>query len=250
MTDTDSVPPQSPHTTQTSQRVLVTVCTYNEKENLPLLLPEIWASAPAVDVLVVDDNSPDGTGTWAVEATQHEPRLKVLQRPGKQGLGTATLAGFQYALDHNYDWVVNLDADFSHHPRHLPAILDLLPDHDVVIGSRYVAGGKIVGWNWYRYVMSWGINTYARWLLGLRTRDNSGAYRAYRVAMLRKLDFQRFRARGYAFQEEVLYRCRRVGCRFVETPITFEDRRFGQSKINWKETVTALWVIARLRFER
>lgn len=233
-----------------SPRVLVTVCTYNEMENLPLLLPEIWAHAPAVDVLVIDDNSPDGTGAWAVETTQHEPRLKVLQRAGKQGLGTATLAGFQYALDHNYDWVVNLDADFSHHPRHLPAILALLPDHDVVIGSRYIAGGNIVGWNWYRYLMSWGINTYARWFLGLRTRDNSGAYRAYRVSMLRKLDFKRFRARGYAFQEEVLYRCRHVGCRFVETPITFEDRLFGQSKINWKETVTALWVIARLRFER
>ena len=164
--------------------------------------------------------------------------------------GTATVAGFRFAIEQGYEQVLNMDADFSHHPRHLPAIRERLSRVDVAIGSRYVSGGGVVGWNWRRHFMSRGINFYARRFLGLRTRDNSGSFRCYRVAKLAEIDWSRIRARGYAFQEELLYRCHAVGCSFEETPIVFEDRRFGTSKINWKESVAALWVIFRLGLDR
>lgn len=233
-----------------SSRLLITLCTYNEVENLSKLIPEIHAVMPDADVLVIDDNSPDGTGRLADEMSAQDTRVKVLHRAGKLGLGTATVAGFRYAIEQAYNQVLNMDADFSHHPRHLPAIRECLNRADVAIGSRYVPGGGVVGWNWRRHFMSQGINGYARLLLGLRTRDNSGSFRCYRVAKLAEIDWTCIRARGYAFQEELLYRCRAIGCSFEETPITFEDRRFGQSKINWKESVSALWVIFRLALDR
>jgi len=230
-------------------RLLISLCTYNEKENLPLLIPEILSQLPWAEILVVDDNSPDGTGQIADDLAAADPRVHVQHRAGKQGLGTAILAGFRYAIDHNYDFVLNMDADFSHHPRHLPALAELMGRCDVAIGSRYVPGGKAVGWSLTRHFMSRSINLYARWLLWLKTRDNSGSYRAYRVSKLRELDLTRVRAKGYAFQEEILYRCRRVDCRMEETPIVFEDRRLGLSKINYKETLAALWVIFRLAID-
>ncbi len=230
-------------------RLLVTLCTYNERENLERLIPEIHLQAPNADVLVIDDNSPDGTGGLADEMSANDPRVHVLHREGKLGLGTATLAGFRYGIEHGYEFLINMDADFSHHPRHIPALLDCMARVDVGIGSRYVPGGGVEGWGLKRHLMSWGINGYARLMLGLKTRDNSGSFRCYRVSRLRKIDLDRVRARGYAFQEEILYRCRRIGCSFEETPIVFEDRRYGSSKINWRESVAALWVIFRLGVE-
>lgn len=227
-------------------RLLVTLCTYNERDNLAALVPEIRQYAPTAEILVIDDNSPDGTGEIADDCAARDPRVHVLHRAGKLGLGTAILAGFRYALDHNYDLLINLDADFSHHPRYLPALQARMDDADVAIGSRYVAGGGVVGWGLRRHFMSRAINLYARMLLRLKTRDNSGSYRCYRLARLRELDLDRFVARGYAFQEEILYRCRRIGCRFAETPIIFEDRRYGTSKISFKETLAAGWIIFRL----
>lgn len=234
----------------TSTRWLVTICTYNERENLPRLIPEIFRHTADVDILVVDDNSPDGTGALADDFANADPRVKVLHRPGKQGLGTAILAGLQYGIDHGYDYVINLDADFSHDPKYLPALRDCMNIADVGIGSRYVAGGGVVGWSRWRKFMSGGINWYARKLLGLRVRDASGAFRCYRLSKIRELDFRKFRGRGYSFQEEVLFRCARVWCSFAETPIIFEDRRAGTSKINWKESVGALWIIFRLWIDR
>jgi dolichol-phosphate mannosyltransferase len=231
-------------------RLLITLCTYNERENLPLLIPEIHKYAPDAEVLVIDDNSPDETGTVADEMSQADPRIHVLHRVGKRGLGSATVAGFKYAVEGQYDFVLNMDADFSHHPRYLPAIRACLDSADVGIGSRYVPGGGVVGWNLKRHFMSRSINFYARLLLGLSTRDNSGSFRCYRVPDLAKLDFEQVRSRGYSFQEEILYMCRRIGCRFKETPITFEDRRFGLSKINQKEAVMAVWVLFRLAIDR
>lgn len=228
------------------ERLLVTLCTYNERDNLNSLIPEIWQFVPAADILVVDDNSPDGTGPWLDEWSAREPRLKVLHRASKQGLGTATRAALKYAVDHDYTLVLNMDADFSHHPRYLPQILAAMESADVTIGSRYVPGGGIDGWSWDRHVMSRSINAYARLLLRLRTRDNSGAYRCYRVSKLRELDFNRFIARGYAIQEELLYHCRRIGCRFAEVPIVFEERRHGESKIRMSEGLSAGWVILRV----
>lgn len=232
-----------------SPRLLVTLCTYNEFENLERLIPEIHRYAPDADVLVIDDNSPDGTGRLADRMGRDDPRIHVLHRAGKLGLGTATLAGFRYAMEHGYDLLLNLDADFSHPPQTIPALRDCMQRVDVAVGSRYVPGGGVEGWGLRRHLMSRGINFYARLLLRLKTRDNSGSFRCYRIAKLRELDLDRFLARGYAFQEEVLYRCRRIGCSFEETPFVFEDRRHGTSKINWREMVSAVWVIFRLGIE-
>jgi len=229
-----------------AERLLVTLCTYNECENLPALLTEISRVVPSADILVVDDNSPDGTGRLADDWAARDSRVKVLHRPGKLGLGTATLAALRYAIDGDYSLVLNLDADFSHPPRFIPPLLTAMESADVAVGSRYIAGGGVIGWGLRRHAMSRAINWYARALLRLKTRDNSGAFRCYRVSKLRQLDFAHFIARGYAIQEELLYRCRRIGCRFAEVPIVFEERRHGKSKIRLSEGLSAGWVILRL----
>ena len=233
----------------TDPRLLITLCTYNERENLERLIPEIHEYAPHADLLVIDDNSPDGTGEYADEWAARTEWVSVLHRAAKLGLGSATLAGFQYGIDQGYDYLLNLDADFSHHPKYIPEMLAKMPAADVVIGSRYIPGGGVEDWGLRRKLMSGAINTYARLLLGLKNRDNSGSFRCYRVEKLAQLDLQKFVARGFAFEEEVLYRCRRIGCRFVEVPIVFADRRLGESKISLLETVAALWVILRLGVE-
>jgi dolichol-phosphate mannosyltransferase len=230
-------------------RILITLCTYNERENIPLLVPEVRRVLPQADVLVIDDNSPDGTGRVADELAAADSHIRVLHRADKEGLGAAMLAGFRDAIAHGYDFVLNMDADFSHDPQYLPAIVDCMQRADVAIGSRYVPGGGVEGWGFGRHFMSQGINWYARLLLGLATRDNSGAFRCYRVTRLAAIDLDQVRSRGYAFQEEILYRCRRVGCRFEETPIVFRDRRYGDSKINWRESAAALWIIFLLGLE-
>jgi dolichol-phosphate mannosyltransferase len=227
-------------------RVLVTLCTYNERENLVSLMPAIWDVVPAAEILVVDDNSPDGSGPFLDDWAARDSRLRVLHRPAKLGLGTATLAALRYAIEHDYEFVCNLDADFSHPPRYIPALLEALHDADVAIGSRYVAGGEIVGWSFRRHFMSRAINAYARLVLRLRTHDNSGAFRCYRVAVLKKLAFDQFLSRGYAIQEELLFRCRRLGCRFAEVPIVFEERRHGESKIRMSEGLAAGWLMLRM----
>lgn len=231
-------------------RLLITVCTYNELENIQLLIPELRAIAPDADIVVVDDSSPDGTGAAVKAFAATDSQVKLLSRPKKLGLGVANLAAFRYAIDNGYDQLLNMDADFSHNPNSIPAIRETADKFDVAIGSRYVAGGGATQWTLTRRLMSLSINTYARLLLGLKTRDNSGSFRCYSVAKLAQIDWDLMLAKGYAFYEEVLYRCRQVGCTFGETPITFEDRRYGVTKINWKEAVSALWVIFRLSLQR
>src|SRR5204863_91370 len=161
-------------------------------------------------------------------------------------LGTATIAGMQYAIEQGYDYVLNMDADFSHHPQYVPAILAGMEAADVSIGSRYCAGGGTKHWPLTRRLMSWGVNTYARCLLGLKPWDTSGAFRCYRVSLLTKVDFGAIKSRGYSFQEEILWRLKRFGARMSETPIVFADRERGKSKINKQEALGALWVIFRL----
>ena len=178
------------------------------------------------------------------------PNIHVIHRPGKLGLGTAVLTGMRFAIDNVYDHFLNLDADFSHPPRFIPAILAGMAENDVMIGSRYVPGGVEGDFNLKRKLMSFGINAYARLFLGLRTRDNSGSFRCYRFAKLRQIDLGKVRSRGYAFFEEILYWCRAVGCKFGETPILFENRRSGYSKINAREAVKALQIIFGLRIDR
>lgn len=234
-----------------AEKTLVTVATYNEIENLPKLVDEIFRHAPEVDILVIDDNSPDGTGQWVDRRAAEDPRVRCLHRPGKLGLGTATIAGMKHAVQHGYQHVLNMDADFSHHPCYLPELLGGMgpPDGtgvDVMIGSRYVPGGGIEGWPLRRHAMSRAVNLYARWMLGLVPKDCSGAYRCYRTAVLARVDFDRVRSRGYAFQEEILWHLKRLGARFGETPIVFVDRQHGRSKIDWKEALAALGVVFRL----
>jgi dolichol-phosphate mannosyltransferase len=230
---------------------LVTVATYNEMDNLPQLVEEVFRYAPQVDVLVIDDNSPDGTGRWCDEQHEKNPHILCLHRAGKLGLGTATMAGMKYAIEHGYRFVLNMDADFSHQPKYLPALLAGIDPPggnavDVMIGSRYVRGGGIEGWPLKRHLMSRGVNFYARTLLGLSSKDCSGAFRCYRTELLKKLDFDAICSRGYSFQEEILWRLKRLGARFGETPIVFLERERGLSKINSGEAVAALRIILRL----
>jgi dolichol-phosphate mannosyltransferase len=234
-----------------AEKTLVMTATYNEIENLPRLVDEVFRNAPRVDLLVIDDNSPDGTGQWCDRQAAANPRLRCLHRSGKLGLGTAIVAGMRYGIEHGYKYVLNMDADFSHHPRYLPAMIEGMDPPggkpiDVMIGSRYVPGGGAPGWPLKRQLMSRCVNLYARWLLWLKPKDCSGGYRCYRTATLAKLDLDRIRSRGYSFQEEILWMLRRVGARFGETPILFADREKGLSKINSKEAVNALRIIFRL----
>ncbi|MFO0960182.1 MAG: polyprenol monophosphomannose synthase [Isosphaeraceae bacterium] len=228
-------------------RILISLATFNEAGNLRPLVGAIREELPDCEVLVIDDNSPDGTGRIADEIRAEWPGLHAIHRPGKLGLGSAILAAMRFAIDGGYDYLINLDADFSHPPRFLPAIVAGMADHDVMIGSRYIPGGGVEGeFDWKRKLMSAGINGYARLWLGLTSRDNSGSYRCYRVSKLAEIDLDRVRSRGYSFLEEILYYCLRVGCRIGETPILFENRRSGVSKINQAEAAKALLVIAKL----
>lgn len=237
--------------TSTADKTLVMTATFNEIENLPRLVEDVFHAAPDVDMLVIDDNSPDGTGAWCDRQAQFDPRLRCLHREGKLGLGTAIVAGMRYAIEHGYKNVLNMDADFSHHPRYLSAMIAGMEPRDgkpvdVMIGSRYVPGGGIEGWPLKRYLMSRAVNLYARWLLWLAPKDCSGGYRCYRTAALKRIDLDRIRSRGYSFQEEILWMLRRAGARFGETPIVFADRERGNSKINSKEAASALKIIFRL----
>jgi dolichol-phosphate mannosyltransferase len=232
-------------------KTLVMTATYNEIENLPRLVDEVFAVVPQVDFLVVDDNSPDGTGAWCDRRAAEDRRVHCLHRAGKLGLGTAIVAGMKHAIQRGYKHLLNMDADFSHHPRYLPAMIAGMdptdgPAMDVMIGSRYVPGGGTVDWPLRRRLMSRGVNLYARWMLWLSAKDCSGGYRCYRVSSLTKVDLDSIRSRGYSFQEEILWLLRRQGARIGETPILFADREKGQSKINGKEAINALKIIAAL----
>jgi dolichol-phosphate mannosyltransferase len=231
--------------------LLVALATYDEATNLSPLVEAIREQAPHASILVIDDNSPDGTGRIADELRATLPDIHVIHRSGKLGLGTAVLTAMKFAIDNGYDYFLNLDADFSHPPRFIPAILAGMAENDVMIGSRYIPGGGVEGdFDLKRKFMSTGINVYARLFLGLRTRDNSGSYRCYRVSKLRQIDLGRVRSRGYSFMEEILYWCRTVGCTFGETPILFENRRSGYSKINAREAIKALQIIFELGVSR
>jgi dolichol-phosphate mannosyltransferase len=224
-------------------RILVSIPTYNERDNIGPLVQQIRAVLPGTDVLVIDDNSPDGTGTVADQLSAADPHVAVVHRAGKLGLGTAILAGMRYAMERDYDYLVNMDADFSHHPRFLPAVVAGMSRYDVMIGSRYVKGGGTVNWPLSRRLMSRCVNTVVRLLMRIPAEDTSGAYRCYRVSKLRRAQLERVRSRGYSFQQEVLYRCRKAGCKIGETPILFENRYTGKSKVNSKEAARSMSMI-------
>ncbi|ADG67462.1 Dolichyl-phosphate beta-D-mannosyltransferase [Planctopirus limnophila DSM 3776] len=231
-------------------QILISICTYNEKENIQRLLPMIREVLPAAHIMVVDDNSPDGTAQVVRDLSQTDQHIELFLRLNKEGLGAAQLASFRKACESSFDYLINMDADFSHHPRYLPSLITAMGTADVVIGSRYVPGGGVQGWPRSRRLMSFLVNLYSRTLLGIKARDTSGAYRCYRLETLRQVPLDQVRSRGYAFQEEILFRLVRAGARVVEVPILFEDRQHGQSKINWKVALVALWDMFCVATER
>jgi len=234
----------------TGRGTLVVIATYNERENIGPLVTEVLEYAPGSKVLVVDDNSPDGTGEEVRRMALADGRVKLLERPAKLGLGTAYLAGFREAVAGGFDRMLTMDADFSHHPQHLPAILDRAaqPGVDVVIGSRYVPGGGVVGWPIHRRVLSFGANTFARLLLGLKPHDCTGAYRCYSRQVVEALEQGSVVSHGYSSLLELVWRCQHAGFVIAEVPITFADRELGESKVSRSEIFRGLTTVLRLRF--
>ncbi len=232
--------------TAARRRALVCLPTYNEAENVEPIVAAILAASPELEVLVVDDGSPDGTGRLADAVAAREPRVHVLHRARKEGLGRAYLAGFAWALERGYDLVLEMDADFSHDPRHLPAMLARADEADLVLGSRYVPGGGTVHWGLGRRLLSRGGSLYARAILGLPVRDLTGGFKCFRREVLLALDLPSVECSGYAFQIELTWRAFRKGFRVVEIPITFVDRRVGRSKMSRRivlEAIRKVWSI-------
>lgn len=235
---------------ESPSKVLIAIASYNERQTLPSLLDEIFAVAPNARVLVIDDASPDGTGDYLDERARSEPRLLVTHRAGKLGLGTAILASFEFAANEGYDYLVGLDADWSHPPNKIPELLHAIKDADVAIASRYVKGGGIEGWPLQRRVSSSLVNAFARVLLGLPVRDCSGGFRCFRVAKLKPVVEAGLKSGGYAIFEEVLLRLAENGATFREIPFTFTDRTKGKSKLSLGEVLKAILTLVRLACSR
>jgi len=224
--------------------VVVIVPTYNERENLEPVAGRVRTAVPAADLLIVDDNSPDGTGALAGELAAADARIHVLHRAGKSGLGAAYVAGFGWALDRGYDAIVEMDADGSHQPEDLPRLLAGLDRADLVVGSRWVPGGKTVNWPKYRRFISLGGNTYARLMLGIAVRDATSGLRAYRADTLRKLALEEMMSQGYCFQIDLTLRAIQAGLTVAEIPITFVERARGRSKMSNAIVREAFWRVA------
>lgn len=229
-------------------RYLVCVPTYNERANLPLIVPSILEQDDRLEVLVIDDNSPDGTGALADTLAEESQRVHVLHREAKEGLGRAYLAGFRWALERGYEFILEMDADFSHDPKFLPLFIEASQQADLVIGSRYKQGVNVINWPISRLLLSLGANQYARMITGLPISDSTGGFKCFRRDVLAAIDFSRVRSNGYAFQIEMSYRAWRKGFRIVEIPIVFTDRVEGQSKMSKRIVREAVWMVWSLRF--
>lgn len=275
---------QSTETTSSgsTNRVLILLCTYNEAQNVPLMVQQLHSALPRADILVVDDNSPDGTGQWVAQQSSNDCKLHLLSRAGKLGLGSATREGMRWALERNYDYLINMDADLSHRPTDVPRLLAACQGSeevttsvhdssqaissnqvhepkeeqggrerraacDVAVASRYLPGGGFANIAAHRRLMSWTLNRYANWLLKLPLTDCSGSFRCYRVAALRRLDLDSLKCNGYGFLEEILVALKQVGCRFAEVPIWFDARTLGRSKLSFADAWGAIKVIHSLR---
>jgi len=230
-----------------AERVLVVVPTYNELKNLPQIVPEILRQDPRIEVLVVDDGSPDGTGELADRMGEEDGRIHCLHRTTKEGLGKAYLAGFHWALERDYDFIFEMDADFSHDPKYLPQFLAAVEDADLVIGSRYKTGVNVINWPMSRLLLSYGANIYARWITGLPLTDSTGGFKCFRRSVLATLELDRVESNGYAFQIEMSFRAWKRGFRLKEIPIVFVDRVEGQSKMNKKIVREAIWMVWWIR---
>jgi dolichol-phosphate mannosyltransferase len=226
-------------------RVLVVIPTYNERDNVEAIVERVTASVAEANVLIVDDHSPDGTGKIADEIAAADPRVHVVHRTAKAGLGGAYIAGFGWGLEHGFDVLVEMDADGSHAPEQLSRLLDALRDADLVIGSRWVPGGAVVNWPKSRELLSRGGNLYTRIALGIDLRDATGGYRAYRRAVLEEIDYRSVVSEGYCFQVDLAWRAARGGFRVVEVPITFAERERGESKMSGSIVREALWRVTQ-----
>lgn len=243
----------TPEAEAAAQGVGAIVCipTYNELENLPLIVPAVLAAVPQAQVLIIDDNSPDGTGQAADELAKADERIHVMHRPGKQGLGKAYLAAFEWALDKGYDFIFEFDADFSHKPEYLPVLLGLLAgDADVVVGSRRISGGGVENWGAARRFISWGGSMYARTVLQLPIRDLTGGFNGFRREALLAIELDKVTSTGYSFQVELKYRAFTKGLRVVESPIIFPDRTRGDSKMSGDIFLEAVKQVWKLRASR
>ena len=231
-------------------KVLVVIPTYNEAENIHAILDAVLSQGPEVEVLVVDDSSPDGTAEMVKERMKKDPRIHLLVRPGKMGLGTAYVTGFRWALEHGYDHIIQMDADFSHNPEDIPRLLQMLRTHDVVIGSRYTDGINVVNWPMKRLLLSYFANIYARWVTGVPVRDLTGGFKGWRREVLEAIGLEEIVSDGYAFQIEMNVKAYSLGFSVVEIPIVFVERRAGVSKMSRRIIWEALWMVWRLRFWR
>jgi dolichol-phosphate mannosyltransferase len=232
-----------------AERAVVVIPTYNERANLPLIVPQVLQQDIRLEVLVVDDNSPDGTGELADEMAAANSRINVLHRPGKEGLGKAYLAGFRWALERGYDYIFEMDADFSHDPKYLPEFLQAIERADLVVGSRYHSGVNVINWPISRLLLSLGANEYARRITGLPLTDSTGGFKCFRRRVLEAIDFSRVKSNGYSFQIELSFRAWKQGFRLVEIPIVFTDRVEGQSKMDRRIVREAIWMVWWLRIQ-
>jgi dolichol-phosphate mannosyltransferase len=240
--------PSAPLPDRPGARYLVVMPTYNERENLPRILPLVLAQDARIEVLVVDDNSPDGTGELAEQMASREPRLHLLRRPNKAGLGPAYIAGFTWGLERGYDLLIEMDADLSHHPDNLPALIGMAHRYDAVIGSRYVGGRvTVVNWPMGRLLISYFGSWYARTITRVPVRDLTGGYNCWRRSVLEALGLSRVTSNGYMFQIELKFRAWRKGFRLVEIPIVFAERREGTSKMSKRIVREAVWKVWKLR---
>jgi len=230
------------------KKVLVIIPTYNEADNIPRLLPVILAQAPNIDILIVDDGSPDGTATVVRKMMKRSRRIHLLERPGKMGLGTAYVAGFKYALQHAYDYMFEMDADFSHDPKEIPNFLSQVQEYDLVIGSRYTNGVRVLNWPMRRLLLSYYANIYTHIMTGLPLHDATGGFKCYRRRVLEAINLERIKSNGYAFQIEMSYKAWKKGFRLVEIPIVFLDRQVGTSKMSRHIVYEALLMLWKLRF--
>lgn len=232
------------------RKTLIVVPTYNEKDNLPALLEALTAFPESIHVLVVDDGSPDGTGDIAESWTRRTDRVHLIRRAGKQGLGSAYVAGFRWALARDYERIFEMDADFSHDPKYIPGMLEASENADVVIGSRYLTGVNVVNWPMSRLLLSWFANKYAKFVSGLPIHDCTAGFKCFRREVLEKIDLDRIAASGYGFQIELHYKAWKKGFKLSEVPIVFVDRRAGSSKMSGLIIREALLLVLRLRMGR
>jgi dolichol-phosphate mannosyltransferase len=228
-------------------KALVIIPTYNERENIEAMVPAVLEKDPSLDILIVDDNSPDGTGRIADSMSQADQRIFVLHRQSKAGLGTAYISGFKFALEKKYDLVFEMDCDFSHDPKYIPDFLRAAQEADLVLGSRYISGVNVVNWPISRLLLSYYANVYSRIVTGLPVRDATGGFKCFRRQVLESIDLDRVKSNGYSFQIEMSFRAWKRGFRIKEIPIVFEDRKVGQSKMSKSIVREAIWMVWRLR---